>query len=385
MSSRFFWNEQVNAESADQAYDLAPLAFHRSLPGYQPSRLAEAPKLAESLGIAALYVKTETERFGLPAFKILGASWASYRALDAHIGGFAPWTSFDDLKAQLQPHLPLCLVAATDGNHGRAVARMARLLGLDAHIYVPRGIAEARIQAIADEGAEVTIFDGSYDQAVAYSAQAARPHDLVISDTSWEGYETVPRWVIDGYATMFHEIDQTLGERNQAWPDLVFVQMGVGALAAALVQHVQYLPSPQPLVIGVEPLSATALLTSMEAGEIREVPGPHDSIMAGLNCGLPSEIAWPIVSKGITLFGAVDDDWAREAMRALAADDLAVGETGAAGVAGLLALCRDPQYAPLRARLGLGAQSRVLVIATEGITDPEAYSTILAAAPMVHP
>src|SRR5690606_33372681 len=110
-----------------------------------------------------------------------------------------------------------------------------------------------------------------------------------------------------------------------------------------------------------------------------------DSIMAGLNCGLPSEIAWPIVSKGITLFGSVDDDWAREAMRALSADDLAVGETGAAGVAGLLALCRDPQYAPLRARLGLGAQSRVLVIATEGITDPEAYSTILAAAPMVHP
>jgi diaminopropionate ammonia-lyase len=272
----------------------------------------------------------------------------------------------------------LTLAAATDGNHGRAVARMARLLGFDAHIFVPAGTVMPRIEAIESEGATVTVVDGGYDDAIARSAQEAGERCLVISDTSWPGYEQVPRWVIDGYSTIAWEVDDELARRGEPQPDVVAVQMGVGALAGALTRHYRR-PGldHRPRLLGVEPTKAACVLASMEAGRIVTIPGPQDSIMAGLNCGTPSLIAWPTVSGGIDVFVAVPDERAREAMRTLAQAGVVSGESGAAGLAGLLEVVGSPDAGPARELLGLGPSSRVLVYSTEGATDPDAYLEIV--------
>lgn len=357
-----------------------PLAFHRMLPGYAPTPLAEAPRLAAALGLGQVWVKDETERMGLPAFKILGAAWASARALARRLGQPEPrFASLAELAALAAPLRPLSLAAATDGNHGRAVARVARLLGLGAQIFVPRGTAQARIDAIAGEGADVTVVDGGYDAAVARSAALAGPGCLVISDTSWPGYEDTPRDVIAGYATIFGEIDRQLAGAGAPQPDVVLVQVGVGALAAAVVRHYRQPGRPShPRIVGVEPTRAACVLASLQAGRLVSIPEPQDSIMAGLNCGTPSLVAWPDVSAGLDMLLAIDDDLARQAMRALARDGIVAGETGAAGAGGLIDLCSARDLAAARGWLGLGAHSRVLLICTEGATDPEAYDSVLA-------
>ncbi|MCU1454296.1 MAG: Pyridoxal-5-phosphate-dependent enzyme beta subunit [Acidimicrobiales bacterium] len=355
----------------------SPLSFHRGLPGYAPTPLVQAPHLAADLGVGELWVKDESSRLGLPAFKVLGASWATYRALAARLG-VAPgtWTTLDEVAAAAVPLLPLRLVAATDGNHGRAVARMAALLGLDATILVPAGTAAARIDAIASEGASVEVVDGTYDEAVAQSATLASDRALVVSDTSWPGYADIPGWVIDGYSTIFAEADAQLAAAGAAAPDVVVVQMGVGALAAAVVRHYRArdeaaaTDADGPLIVVVEPVSAACGLRSVEAGHPVDVPGPHDSIMAGLNCGHVSDLAWPTVAAGVDLFVAVEDGDAERAMRDLAAAGLESGETGAAGLAGLRALIEAGE-------LPDAERARVLVISTEGATDPDAYRRVV--------
>ena len=272
----------------------------------------------------------------------------------------------------------MTLATATDGNHGRAVAHMAALLGFEARIYVPAGTAQARIDGIASEGARVIVIDGTYDDAVARAAEDASERCLVISDTSWPGYEEVPRWVMDAYSTILWEVDDELMSRDEKDPDLVAVQVGVGALAAAVVQHYRQADrGPQPTLLSVEPLHAACMLASMEAGELVSVPGPHDSIMAGLNCGRPSIIAWPIVSTGIDALIAISDERAREAMRALARTGVVAGETGAAGLAGISELLTGPANAEHRASLGVTESTRILLFITEGATDPQAYHEII--------
>jgi diaminopropionate ammonia-lyase len=367
---------------ADTGQDLepagrAPLDFHRRLPEYAITPLVDAPGLAGALGVGRVWVKDESWRLGLPAFKILGASWAVYRALERRSGGnLGEWGNIGGLRERLAPLLPMTLTAATDGNHGRAVARMAKLLGLGARIFVPADMAAARIEAIGSEGAEVVVVPGTYDEAVARSAEEAGEHCLVISDTSWPGYEDVPRWVIDGYSTILWEVSDELGRRGEDGPTLVVVQIGVGAFAAAVTRHFRSPGvSPRPKILGVEPARAACALASAEAGGIVHLPGPHGSIMAGLNCGSPSVVAWPTVSRGIDLFVAIRDDRAREAMRMLAGAGIVSGETGAAGLAGLLALAQE---AGGRRELGLTGETRVLVFNCEGATDPETYGRIVA-------
>jgi diaminopropionate ammonia-lyase len=368
---------------ADTGQDLepagrTPLGFHRRLPGYAITPLVDAPGLAGALGVGRVWVKDESWRLGLPAFKILGASWAVYRALERRSGGIGEWGDVEELRGRLGPLLPMTLAAATDGNHGRAVARMAKVLGLGARIFVPADMAAARIEAIESEGAEVVVVPSTYDEAVARSAEEADEHCLVISDTSWPGYEDVPRWVIDGYSTILWEVSDELGRRGEDGPTLVVVQIGVGAFAAAVTRHFRSPGvSPRPKILGVEPARAACALASAEAGDIVHLPGPHGSIMAGLNCGAPSVVAWPTVSRGIDLFVAIGDDWAREAMRMLAGAGIVSGETGAAGLAGLLALSQEEGG---RRTLGLTEETRVLVFNCEGATDPEAYGRIVAGA-----
>ncbi len=340
-------------------------AFHRRLPGYAPTPIVDAPGLATELGLARVSVKVESERLGLPAFKILGASWAVYSLLADRLDTEPAWNTLDELRAALAPLGPLTFVAATDGNHGRAVAHIARLLGYRARIFVPAGTADARIQGIESEGARVTVVDGSYDDAVAASAALAADDVLVVSDTSWEGYTAVPLTVIDGYRTIFDEVDEQLDAR----PDLVVVPFGVGALTAAVVDHY----ADDALIVAVEPHTAAAGHQSARAGHPVEVPPPHNSIMAGLNCGTVSIVAWPRVVRGVDAFVSVADADAEQAMRDLAAIGVVAGETGAASLAGL------------RAIVGAGVLDttgrRALVICTEGATDPAAYERIVGHRP----
>ena len=382
MSIKTLVNPNAREVLDGPAPNRSPLQFHRRLPGYEETPLVEAPGLAGALGVGKVFVKDESGRLGLPAFKVLGASWAVYKALEERLGGgFGDWREIGVLREALEPLRPLSLVAATDGNHGRALARVARLFGLGARIFVPEDMVTARREAIAGEGAEVVVVRGTYDDAVERSAEEAGERGLVISDMSWPGYERIPSWVIEGYSTMLWEIDDELERRGEAGPDLVAVQVGVGAFAAAVTRHFRRPgTSPHPKLVSVEPAGADCLLESVEAGRIVSVPGPHDSIMSGLNCGRVSLVAWPTVSRGIDLLISMDDGPAREAMRLAAESGVVSGETGAAGLGGLLDLLRGDESTEEEARrvLGVDAETRVLLFNCEGATDPEGYRRVMA-------
>lgn len=357
-----------------EPFDPAISAFHRRLPAYAPTPLFDAPEIARSLGLGRVLVKAETMRLGLPSFKILGASWATYRALCDHLGHEPePWANINALAANLAHLRPFTLAAATDGNHGRAVAFMARLLGFSAHIFVPEGTVAARIDAIKAEGARVTVVAGDYDAAVARSAEEADERCLVISDTSWPGYEVAPRRVIEGYSTIFVECDDALATAGVPQPDVVVVPVGVGAFMAAAVRHYRS-GTHEPTIIGVEPSTANCVQASVAAGTLVTVPGPHPSIMVGLNCGTPSIVAWPDVSAGVDWFVDVDDEAAEAAMRHLADAGVVAGETGAAALAGLTALAGAVDE---RDRAGLHDRTTVLVLVTEGATDSANYRRVV--------
>jgi diaminopropionate ammonia-lyase len=243
---------------------------------------------------------------------------------------------------------------------------MAKLFGFASKIFVPDTMSQARIDAIASEGADVVPIDGTYDDAIKRSADEASRQTLVISDTSWPGYEEVPGWVVDGYSTIFREIANELSTRHIPLPDVIAVQIGVGALAAATVPYAR---SVGAFLIGVEPYTAACIMHSLREGKVTYLPGNHPSIMAGLNAGLASETSWPMVSRGLDAAIAIDDRRTTQAMRLLAKDGIVAGETGAAGLAGLLAWTD-----------GFGGDvtgKRVLVINTEGATDPKSYARIV--------
>lgn len=355
--------------------------FHRGMPGYAPTPLLDLPELAPRLGCGRLLLKDESWRLGLPAFKIAGASWATSRALEAWLGRdpAAPPLDLATLARALAAagggDGPV-LVAATDGNHGRAVARMAATLGLPALIFVPGDMVAARRTAIASEGAEVRVVDGSYDDAVATSAAQAGARHVVVSDTAWPGYERVPLAVTEGYSTILWEIDDSLGDDDG--PDGVFVPVGVGAFAAAVAAHFRRPGlSRLPALVAVEPVRAACVLASMRAGARVVLEGAQDSIMAGLNCGTPSPLAWPILSEAYDLFVAIEDDVARDGMRLLATAGHAVGEC-AGGSVGAVGEVLGSKWAR---EVGLGPDCTVLSFLTEGATDPVAYEAVVGRPP----
>lgn len=379
MSGSWLRNEGAGAFRTAEPSRL-PLAFHRRLPGYRATPLVAAPLVADSLGIAEVWVKDESDRLGLPSFKALGASWAVYRALEARMGDVPEWDTLDNLAESAATLGPLTLAAATDGNHGRAVARMAHVLGFGARIFVPARTAAARIEMIRAEGAEVTVVNGTYDDAVRRSAEEANERCLVISDTAWPGYEDVPRWVIEGYSTIFWEIEDDLDARSHSGFDLVAVQIGVGALAAAAVRHFRREGLTRvSRILAVEPVASACAFASMRAGGIITFAGEQDSIMAGLNCATPSPVAWPLVSRGVDVFVTIDDARAEDAMRALAASGIESGESGAAGLAGLAETLKGELANEVRPILEAAPDTKALVLSTEGATDPGAYARIIGA------
>ncbi len=211
------------------------------------------------------------------------------------------WGSLKELRRKLEPLCPLKLIAATDGNHGRAVARIAALLGFGARIFVPGNTTAARVKAIDSEGTEVVIVEGSYEDAVSQAVKEQSLQNLLVQDITLPGDEDIPRWAVEGYSTIFWEIDGALKAQGERDPDLVVAQIGGGSFAAAPVRNYrQNLPSP-PRIVGIEPECAASTLASMEAGHVVTIPGPHTSIMAGLNCGTVSLVAWPVLKAGIGL------------------------------------------------------------------------------------
>jgi diaminopropionate ammonia-lyase len=326
------------------------LAFHRALPGYAPTQLRPLPEETAALGLGELWLKDENGRFGLPAFKIAGASWALERLLAER----------PDLQT---------IWAASEGNHGRAVARAAAQRGLAARIFLPAATAEARELAIASEGAEVVRVEGVYEDAVAAASRAGEtPGAAVLADVAYDDSDPVPHWVVDGYATIFAEA----AEQADVPFDVVLCQIGVGSFASAAVRFAAH-QQPPAIAIGVEPENAACVTASLAAGRPVVVDTPGTS-MAGLNCATPSHAAWPVLRDGLAGTVVISDDEARAAMRDLAAMHIVAGDCGAASLAGLRALLRDPACAELARAAGLGPSSTVLIVSTEGATDPEAYA-----------
>ncbi len=361
--------------------DPAVWSFHRRMPAYLATTLFDCPELARRYGVGRVLVKAETQRLGLPSFKILGASWATYRALCDHLGFEPePWLNINDLARRISYLKPFGLAAATDGNHGRAVAFMARLLGFQCQIFVPAGTVPARIHAIQNEGATVTVVEGDYDAAVARSAEEAGDRCLVISDTSWPGYDLTPRRVVEGYTTIYMEIEQALRAAGVGEPDVVIVPVGVGAFMSATVGYFRSRPWAGALV-GVEPADANCVQASARAGTMVAVPGPHRSIMVGLNCGLPSPVAWPRVSTGVDWMIAIGDHRAQQGMQELAGAGVVAGETGAAALGALAALYSDASTAAFREQGLLGPDKTLLLVVTEGATDRGNYQAIVGRPP----
>jgi diaminopropionate ammonia-lyase len=266
-------------------------------------------------------------------------------------------------------------VCATEGNHGRAVARAARGLGVAARVLVPERTAATRVQAIEAEGAHVQRLDGDYDTAVRHAAALADERHLVIADTSWPGYEDVPRRVVEGYATIFAELDAQLDGRAV---DLVVVPIGVGSLAAAAARHFRATPGDLPWLVGLEPIDAACALASARAGAPVTVAGPQCSIMAGLNCPTPSPDAWPQLAAAFDGFCAVGDAHVRWGMRRLAAEGLDRGGCAGGVVGGLAALLGDNAH---RKALNLPENTTALLLLTEGVTDRAVFAAAVGRPP----
>jgi diaminopropionate ammonia-lyase len=336
------------------------------MPSYRATPLVGLPELAAELGVGAVLVKDESDRLGLPAFKILGASWAVNCALSKRGGFDTPATGLPELRERVG-NAAITLVTATDGNHGRAVARMAQLLGLAARVYVPAGTAAKTLEAIADEGAQVVQTDLRYDDVVraAASSTTNRPADILIQDTAWRGYEEIPQWIVDGYSTMFDEIDAQLGERA---PDLIAVPTGVGSLLQAALRHYPSTgsgrrPSTKPAVLAVEPVTAACVTASLAAGKPISVDTSQPTSMAGLNCGTVSTIAWPAIRDTLAAAVVVTDDQAQAAMQRLHELGVPAGPSAAASLAGVRAVLGDTSQ---RDALATKADSLVVLISTEG-------------------
>jgi diaminopropionate ammonia-lyase len=359
------------------------LAEIRTWPGYQPTPLRALEGMARTAGIDALLYKDESTRFGLGSFKPLGGAYAVHRYLLRELSarGIVEPVGFAELVAGKYAGIvsKLAVTCATDGNHGRAVAWGAQKFGCACVVFIHTHVSEAREAAIASFGARVVRVAGNYDDAVERAASDATTYGWqVISDSSYPGNTDVPRDVIAGYTVMTHEIitEPTL-ERA---PTHVFVQGGVGALAAAVCAPLWWrYGAARPRLIVVEPRNAACLLASAVAGRRVRLEGDLETVMGGLACGEPSMIVWPLLSAGVHGFMHLDDDAALDTMRRLAAGEggdapIVGGESGVAGLAGCLTLCSDVHAS---GELGLDQRSRVLVFGTEGDTDPGSYARIV--------
>ncbi|KAG4438688.1 hypothetical protein IFR05_005815 [Cadophora sp. M221] len=365
MPSRIFINPNQKPLSSLPSRNPEVQVFHQSLPHYNTTPLVPLPGIAKELGIAHLFVKDESSRFGLSAFKILGASWATKRSLEKRLGLDTSSTpiSLDQLASAAQA-ADFTLYAATDGNHGRAVARMAKYLGIKARIYVPSMLDSEAKDKITNEGAVIEVVDGPYDQTVVKTKLASEKHadgkGVLISDTALDIEDETARWIVEGYQTMFDEIEKQIveqtGERKISH---VLTPVGVGSLSQAVCTHWQRTEREEkPAILTVEPETAACLKTSLEAGRPTSVDAKY-TICTGMCCGTISLIGWPILSEGVSAAITARDVEVDRAVGELATYGVFAGPCGAATLAGLRFLVNSGEMA-------LGPDAVVVVLCTEG-------------------
>lgn len=334
--------------------------FHQSLPNYSVTPLIELPSLAAQLGVGRIFIKDESARMNLAAFKILGASWAVAQALT---DGANP-ADIDEVKAAIDADNKPTLVAATDGNHGRAVAHMAKRLGLECAIVIPDGVSEQAINNIAGEGAEITIIDGNYDEAVELAKEITSTLDnaIHIQDMSWPGYEQIPNWIIEGYTTLCTETDEQLRELGSGPADLVAAPVGVGAFLHSVLAHYRSQAGRKPVVLSVEAIGAACLLQSLQNGELTSI-ATVPTIMAGMNCGTPSSDSWPTHQAGVDAAVALTDDETRLDLKVMADLGVDAGPCGAATLSGVRKALSTQER---RDELGITQDSVIVLFSTEG-------------------
>ena len=420
----------ANANISDEWRAAAPFgierarrvcAFHASFPTYQPTALRRLDGLAGKLGLDALFVKDESSRFGLNAFKSLGGSYCVGRLIADLAGVSEDDLTFDRLRQAdvMAITKALTLVTATDGNHGRGIAWTARELGAAAVVYMPKGTSHERLENILALGAQAQITDKNYDDTVRFAAQRAKERGwMLVQDTSWKGYEEVPVRIMQGYTTLALETVEQLGGQPRMRPDEqldvqastmpgeqpptqlseqpptqlngqppthVFLQAGVGSMSGALAAFfADCYRENRPTIVIVEPNAADCVFRTAVAndGLLHKVGGDLGTIMAGLACGEPCTIGWEMMRRYADHFVSVPDELAKRGMRVLAcpegADEPIVsGESGAVGVGLVVELMTNEGLAAFRDSIGLGSGSKVLCISTEGDTDRESYRRIV--------
>ena len=364
-------------------------AFHRSFPQYSITPLAKLDGMAKNLGLGGVYVKDESYRFGLNAFKVLGGSFAMGRYIAQQMGRDGGEMTYEYLTSPAfrEEFGQATFFTATDGNHGRGVAWAANKLGQKAVVHMPKGSSQSRFDNIAKEGAQVTIEEVNYDDCVRIAAAEAAQteHGVVVQDTAWEGYEEIPAWIMQGYGTMANEAADQLRQVSVNRPTHVFVQAGVGSLAGAVVGYFTNLfPNDPPKFVVMEARAADCLYQGAVAGdgEPRIVGGDLQTIMAGLACGEPNIISWDILRNHVSAFVSCPDWVSARGMRMLGApvkgDPRVIsGESGAVGMGLLSTIMQDEAYKDLREYLELDQSSQVLMFSTEGDTDPDKYKEIV--------
>ncbi len=362
--------------------------FHRQIPTFKQTPLYPLSHLAEMLGVENIFIKDESQRLELNSFKVMGGSFAIYRFLQKKLGLSDNEMSYKYLFSK-ECHEKLGTItfaSATDGNHGKGIAWASRMLGHKCNIYVHKETSEARINAIKAFGAKVTVVDGNYDDAVRQVAVDAKENGWeIISDTSWPGYTEVPTWIMQGYTTMLLEAQEQLSGMGYFKPTHVFVQAGVGALAASVIGfYASLFKDDMPKFVVVEPNKAACIYESAKIndGEPHTVTGDLDTIMAGLACGEPNILSWDILRNHVSAFVSCPDWVSARGMRMLGVpvkgDPTVIsGESGAVGMGLIAAIMETDEYKDLRDFLGLDRFSQVLMFSTEGNTDPMKFRKVL--------
>lgn len=362
--------------------------FHESFPQYEKTPLVALGSLAEKIRVGGIYIKDESYRFGLNAFKVLGGSFAMAKYLAQKLGTDISELSYGVLTSEeIRKKLgEITFVTATDGNHGRGVAWTASKLKQKSVVYMPKGSSITRLNNILSEGAEASITDMNYDDAVRLAAENAENYGwVVVQDTAWDGYEEIPSWIMQGYGTMASEALEQLKELGVERPTHIFVQAGVGSLAGAVQGYFASVFKEEcPITVIVEADEAACLYKSAVAGDgkPRIVTGDMPTIMAGLACGEPNSIGWEVLRDYSSAFVSCPDWVAAKGMRILGnplKGDIKVisGESGAVTTGLVASIMTREDMKGLREKLNLNEESKVLVFSTEGDTDPEKYRSIV--------
>ena len=364
-------------------------AFHESFPQYTVTPLTKLEKMADMLGLGEVYIKDESYRFGLNAFKVLGGSFAMARYIAQQTGKDVSELPYNVLTSDAlkEEFGQATFFTATDGNHGRGVAWAANKLGQKAVVLMPKGTTQTRLNNILAEGATATIEEYNYDECVRMANDMAMKTEngIMVQDTAWDGYEEIPAWIMQGYGTMAMEAYDQRQDYGCERPTHVFIQAGVGSLAGAVQGYfANRYPENPPKVVVVEAEAAACLYkgASVGDGSIQIVDGDMVTIMAGLACGEPNTISWDILKNHVDTFIATPDWVAAKGMRMLAAPikgdkPVTSGESGAAPFGTLACIMMMDEYKELREHLGLDENSKVLLFSTEGNTDPERYESIV--------